>query len=227
MYYCQSRYYVPEWCRWLTPDSIEYLEPDNINGLNLYCYCMNDPVNNVDPSGHFAITLSVILWAAAIGAEVGATSQFATDVICNGLEHGFDFSKWEFSSWQSYVGATIGGAAGGVVSLFAGPVASAFVDGFISSSSSMVLENVTGASNYSFGEIFTTSLLIGGFSSVTAGLCEGVTMSPKDMIENFGKYTSKTVKSKVNIFKQSILNALPYSFINSFYNGLVVSPYQV
>ncbi len=43
MYYCNSRYYVPEWCRWLTIDSVEYLEPGSINGLNLYTYCSNNP----------------------------------------------------------------------------------------------------------------------------------------------------------------------------------------
>ena len=26
MYYCNSRYYVPEWCRWLTADSPSYLQ---------------------------------------------------------------------------------------------------------------------------------------------------------------------------------------------------------
>ncbi len=52
MYYCNSRYYVPEWCRWLTIDSVEYLEPGSINGLNLYTYCGNNPVNRYDPTGH-------------------------------------------------------------------------------------------------------------------------------------------------------------------------------
>ena len=46
------RYYNPEWGRWLSPDSIEYLDPQSINGLNLYAYCGNDPVNRIDPSGH-------------------------------------------------------------------------------------------------------------------------------------------------------------------------------
>ena len=45
VYYCNSRYYSPELCRWISPDSIEYLDPQSINGFNLYCYCGNDPVN--------------------------------------------------------------------------------------------------------------------------------------------------------------------------------------
>ena len=44
MYYCNSRYYNPEWGRWIQPDDVEYLEPNNINGLNLYSYANNNPI---------------------------------------------------------------------------------------------------------------------------------------------------------------------------------------
>jgi RHS repeat-associated protein len=44
LFYCNSRYYSPELCRFISPDSIEYLDPQSINGLNLYCYCINNPV---------------------------------------------------------------------------------------------------------------------------------------------------------------------------------------
>ena len=44
MYYCKSRYYVPEWGRFLTPDSFEYLDPTSIIGLNLFAYCSNNPI---------------------------------------------------------------------------------------------------------------------------------------------------------------------------------------
>ena len=54
VYYCKSRYYVPEWGRFLTPDSFEYLDPTSIIGLKLFAYCSNDPVNTNDRILEFA-----------------------------------------------------------------------------------------------------------------------------------------------------------------------------
>ncbi|MDY2728228.1 MAG: RHS repeat-associated core domain-containing protein, partial [Candidatus Onthovivens sp.] len=52
LYWVYSRYYSPELCRWISPDSIEYLDLGGINGLNLYAYCGNNPINRFDPIGH-------------------------------------------------------------------------------------------------------------------------------------------------------------------------------
>ena len=51
LYYLQTRYYDPEIGRFITIDGIEYLDPETINGLNLYAYCGNNPVMNVDSIG--------------------------------------------------------------------------------------------------------------------------------------------------------------------------------
>ena len=51
MYYCQSRYYVPELYRWLNIDNANFLEEDDINKLNLFVYCANNPVVNLDKEG--------------------------------------------------------------------------------------------------------------------------------------------------------------------------------
>ncbi|MBR2722429.1 MAG: RHS repeat-associated core domain-containing protein [Clostridia bacterium] len=52
LYYLNARYYNPQWRRFISPDSTEYIDPEAVNGLNRYAYCNNDPINYADPSGH-------------------------------------------------------------------------------------------------------------------------------------------------------------------------------
>ena len=47
LYYLNARYYSPTWRRFISPDSTEYIDPDTPNGLNLYAYCNNDPIELV------------------------------------------------------------------------------------------------------------------------------------------------------------------------------------
>ncbi len=44
LYYLNSRYYNPKIGRFITIDSIDYIDENNIYGYNLYCYCGNNPV---------------------------------------------------------------------------------------------------------------------------------------------------------------------------------------
>ena len=57
LYYLNARYYSPTWRRFISPDDTNYLDPEIESGLNLYCYCNNDPVNYADPSGHWIETV--------------------------------------------------------------------------------------------------------------------------------------------------------------------------
>jgi RHS repeat-associated protein len=78
LYYLISRFYDPTSGRFISPDKIDYLNPKSINGLNLYSYCKNDPVNQYDPSGHLAITIAaigtILLYAGLIALCVAATA---------------------------------------------------------------------------------------------------------------------------------------------------------
>lgn len=51
LYYLQTRYYDPEIGRFISQDSVEYADPKTINGLNLYAYCLNNPIRYIDPYG--------------------------------------------------------------------------------------------------------------------------------------------------------------------------------
>ena len=85
-YYLNSRYYSPELRRFISPDDTTYLDPESVNGLNLYCYCGNDPVNYCDPSGHSAIliTLGIMVIGGVIGAAVSATTSIVVQLAING-----------------------------------------------------------------------------------------------------------------------------------------------
>ena len=77
LYYLTTRYYDPEIGRFISPDSVDYLDPQSINGLNLYAYCMNDPVNYADPSGHlpeWALKLIIGTGFILVGAFVTAAT---------------------------------------------------------------------------------------------------------------------------------------------------------
>ncbi len=100
-YYLQSRYYDPQVGRFICPDSIEYLDPTTINGLNLYAYCANNPVMAIDPSGHMP-TWAKFLIGAAIIAILAVATVFTTgalgmliDAFKNMIEK--DRKKYQFS----------------------------------------------------------------------------------------------------------------------------------
>ena len=52
LYYLNSRYYNPEWGRFINADSYLGVTGD-ILGYNLYLYASNNPINNSDEEGHF------------------------------------------------------------------------------------------------------------------------------------------------------------------------------
>ena len=93
LYYLKTRYYDPEVGRFITIDDISYLSPDIINGLNLYAYCNNNPVMNIDPEGtkwwHWLIGIGIavaviglsIMTAGAIISVAPAVANFASVMV--------------------------------------------------------------------------------------------------------------------------------------------------
>ena len=117
-YYLQSRYYNPEWGRFLNADAL--VDQSSVLGYNLFAYCRNNPVNMTDTTGNlpfFAIT-------AAIGAVVGA------------VVGGVVAAKNGGNVWA---GIGIGAAAGALIGTGAGMAAGAALAGSITATTGAVM----------------------------------------------------------------------------------------
>ena len=49
LYYLNSRYYNPRWGRFINADSV--IAQDDVLKGNLFAYCCNNPINNIDLTG--------------------------------------------------------------------------------------------------------------------------------------------------------------------------------
>ncbi len=187
LYYCNTRYYNPLWCRWISPDTIDYLDYESINGLNLYAYCGYDPVNRYDPSGHFAIS------AILIGLGAGFLGTVFSDLIDDGIV--FNGSQ----DWKDYIGNTLAGGMGGL----SGAIGlNLFGDIFFSFAGDTIGGLISGEIN-SWSSFFQTTM----FSVVSTGLSSCFSNTVSDL---FGKAQYKKIRgsAKKNIQVNKIIKNL-------------------
>lgn len=179
LYWVSPRYYSPEICRWVSPDSIEYLDIETVNGLNLYCYCGNDPINNIDPSGHFAVTTLIILGLIGVGAVVGGT---VAGVNCynNGS------TGWELVG-DILGGALIGGAIGGIVGYFAAPGIAAMLSSTGTIGGALAFAEGMGSTGAGIAISSVGQLALAG-AVTSVGLLSGITVMAAQTRKSGGYY---------------------------------------
>ena len=81
LYFLQTRYYDPEVGRFLNRDSVQYADPQTFGGLDLYAYCLNNPVEYVDPTGEMVLSL---LFSALVGLTAAAVSSIVAQKLTGG-----------------------------------------------------------------------------------------------------------------------------------------------
>ena len=167
LYFLKTRYYDPEIGRFMTIDDISYLDPDSINGLNLYAYCGNNPVMGYDPNG----TLEWYHWLGIVGAVIVAAAATVLTLGAFGIAVG----------GVGLAGAVIHGAAvGALIGAGIGVAGGAIAGGIYSA--------VTGADFWSsvgvgamagFGIGAIVGAIVGGAIGYTSFAQPGVAFNPK------------------------------------------------
>ena len=72
-YYLKSRFYMPSICRFISPDDHSYLDYEDLRGINLYCYCYDNPVMYSDPDGNMPKWVSCVLIGTIAAAAIALT----------------------------------------------------------------------------------------------------------------------------------------------------------
>ena len=153
LYFLKTRYYDPEVGRFITIDDISYIDAETINGLNLYSYCANNPVKNVDSWG--------TSWWSRFWSGVGNWFSDVGGAIWNGIKTAATAVGDFFVTYGAAIGAgllAVGALAVGIVgSIFTGGLLGAvilgagvgFFAGVTSNMSQQVSQN--GWANMNFG----------------------------------------------------------------------------
>ena len=227
LYYLITRYYDPNTGRFISIDSIEYLDKDNLNGLNLYVYCLNNPIMLTDSTGSSAWT---DFWNGIGGKIVGTilvvAAAAALTYFTSGIGAGVA-SALGNSMWGTIAGSAIGGAVSGAI---IGGATSVISQGVTSGYSNIVVRDVLmdAAISGAIGGFFGGLVAKIGYNSAT------LTFDDKSFFtRNLKKYENKTSKNLLfgtngnfTIFKWGLFR-IDSSLVHGFHMHLPKTKRQV
>ena len=206
LYYLNTRYYDPEVGRFISQDDVSYLDPEHINGLNLFAYCGNNPVMGYDPDGTWdwgkfwatiagivSVTLIVvgailtatgvggIVGGILLGAGIGGLCGLLGNIFSQGVSNGFNNINWGQVAFNSVIGMGIGAVMGSPL----GAVASGVIIGgigFIKSVGNDLFDNNGNINKVDWVQAVITGVGYGVMSGIGKGIklnMQGVSASLK------------------------------------------------
>ena len=226
LYYLKTRYYDPQVCRFISIDSLEFLNETKVGGLNLFIYCLNNPIMYSDPRGNSAeeswqyliagifVILVVLGIAIASSGFGGAVIGVLAGAFLGGLFGGLKFENGSINwDWNGAAKGFMWGAVTGALS------------GFIGGALAGVGNTIKGASTLGKG---IYCIIQGGINSVIAGglkALQGVTtdsFSWKDVgiASIFGLFGGGLSPLTNNMFGQFLI-AVGITFIEETVSNLI------
>ena len=193
LYFLKTRYYDPTIGRFINIDSINYVDTESINGLNLYAYCGNNPVMYVDPTGHAFL---VFLAAAVIGFAVSfATSVFVQAHVNDGNVN------WGMAAIDGAFGA-VSGALSMVPGL--GALATGLINAGLTAANGLITTGIENDWQYTVGDFISI-----GISSGLSGIFSG--LSRMKFLKDGGK--------KVLTDTHKFVGTVSERMVNGYYNN--------
>lgn len=182
LYFLKTRYYDPEVGRFITIDDISYIDPETINGLNLYAYCGNNPVMRVDENGNAWwewLVAGLLVVACIVGAVVtgGAASLVGAALMGAAIGGGLSMvsqginavttGSWDFNWGQFALDTGVGAITGAIGASGISMLGSAVIGGVIGGGSSIASDLMQGNS-INWGK-FISSVILCVVSGAVAG----------------------------------------------------------
>lgn len=154
-----------------------------MNGLNLYCYCKNDPVNYVDPDGHMALWALALIGIAVCGLINGTVNTMT--------------KMPEESAWGAFAGGFFEGAvsaaalaAGLAIGTFTGGAGWAILGGAVAVTGGFIGGKYGNAisQQISYGNVdWEVANLNGGLAALTNLVSYAGLYVNKDILSTFDK----------------------------------------
>ena len=130
LYYLTTRFYDYTTGRFINADVPSICFDDGLTlpeGCNLYSYCRNNPIMNVDPSGHFGILALIAITVASM--VIGGGAQLISNAVAG---------KTGSELWRGVVGAAIGAGVNALALCLAMPTGGASL--FIAAGASSIAQ---------------------------------------------------------------------------------------
>ena len=208
-YYLKTRFYMPSICRFISPDDHSYLDYEDLRGINLYCYCYDNPVMYSDPEGNFVASSFFI--AVGIGALAGVLTSYIPDLINNLKYDGFqlsDFLTVNEKNYRQYIGSITSGIISGAV----GGLGLNILGTMLFSGAAQLLGEAIAGNVNSIGEgvdIFLKSAFVSGLTygiTKVVGACFGKTQMNTKVLN--GSLKNIKVNARINSLTGSYGKAL-------------------
>ena len=220
-YFLGSRYYNPEWCRFISADDPSVLTAtmDGITDKNLYAYCDYNPVVRVDEDGKF--------WNFVIGAVAGAVINSGVKIIDN-LLSGKEWNKGVGTAlWTGALSGLLAASGAGIIVSIAGNAAISMAGNAVD----QIIEN-KGFDNFDYVDMAIDGI-IGAFAGAVGGRGMGNYSNIETLNNNLtkkvisGSWTAVKQGAKYyfsqtkTLYKRFLFSAIRRSGITSFFGNRI------